>query len=305
MKIIHADNLIQELSARNRQPGVTIAEYTLIGLGVVMTAILAITLLGGTVSQSFTNLGNSFSGNAGSSPSGLVGSPTGSGGETTDPSTPTAPTAGAGGTGTISLTTANGVQITMDGFPQDIKAAVQSTGTNGTTFLAASQLTTLTTQLQEAEVVDNAQASMLADLANQGHRIAEIQKAIDSALASGATPATEITIGGQTQSIDSWSDGLSATTCSGAPTCGVEVNNLNYLLSLASQNGALDDPTVRFLVEYLTADIVYLSEPYDDALDNYTTYDVLQLQTVDKIVNSDAVGICTAGMGEDSGIKCT
>jgi Flp pilus assembly pilin Flp len=296
--------LKKEFSARNRQPGITIAEYSLIGIGVVMTAILAITLLGGTVSQSFTNLGNSFSANASSSPSGSAGSPTGDG-ETTDPSAPTTPTTGAGGTGTISLTTTNGVQITLDGFPQDIKAAVQSTGTNGTTFLAASQLTALSTQLQDSGVVDSTQAGRLADLANQGHRIAEIQKAIDSALASGATPATEITIGGQTQSIDSWSDGLSATTCSGAPTCGVEVNSLNYLLSLASQNGALDDPTVRFLVEYLTADIVYLSEPYDDALDSYTTYDALQLQTVDKIVNSDAVGICTAGMGEDSGIKCT
>ncbi|HEY9687923.1 MAG TPA: Flp family type IVb pilin [Coleofasciculaceae cyanobacterium] len=305
MKIMSVGNLKKELSARNRQQGVTIPEYALIGLGVVIAAITAITLLGGTVSQSFANLGNAFSANASNSPTALAGTPTGGGGGTADPSAPTAPTTGAGGIGSISLTTADGVQITLDGFPQNIKDAVQSTGTNGTTFLTANQLTTLTSQLQDAGAVDSAQAGMLADLANQGHRMAEIQQAIESALASGATPDTAITIGDQTQSIESWADGLSATTCTGAPTCGVQVNSLNDLLAQASQSGALDDPTVRFLVEALTADIVYLSEPYDDALDNYTTYDNLQVKAVDTVVNSDAEGICTTGKGKDNGVKCT
>ncbi len=80
----------------------------------------------------------------------------------------------------ITLTTAGGTVINLANYPSNLANAVETAGGNGTTNVLLANLEQIINGLEAAGELDEAQINLLKNLANQGHRLAEIQKAAEA-----------------------------------------------------------------------------------------------------------------------------
>ncbi len=85
------------------------------------------------------------------------------------------------GTKNLTITTANGTVINLNNYPTDIKTLIEPTGGSGTSRLLMNQFQQLIQNLVAAGDINTNQAILLNDLANKGHRIANIANALETA----------------------------------------------------------------------------------------------------------------------------
>lgn len=84
----------------------------------------------------------------------------------------------------IQLTLQDGSVITLDNYPMDLAQALEVDGTNGTTDLLANQILQLAQLLKDKGEISEAEFNQFSGLANQGHRLASIQRLLEEAAAN-------------------------------------------------------------------------------------------------------------------------
>jgi Flp pilus assembly pilin Flp len=323
---------------RSRHPGQSLSEYSLLGGIVVLLAIGGIVSLGQSVDGIFENMFASSVSTAGAG--GMQVTAT-NGAPSSAPSPSSSSASSPAGTQGLTITLSSGQQISLNDYPSKLKTSLQTNGANGTTAMLLANLDSVIQQLQAEGQVTDAQANLLIALSNQGHKIAEVEKLIEDALANANGDAskflnTPITYNGKTypgpkmlgQEIGF---GIMWNT-DGAYQDGVMAQQFRALYDQAVAQGALNDPVAQSIVNILTNQIantadgvetaVYKisigeSSPsgYNQAAANslterdqslgINTQSSLADLPASTITNQDAAGICAAGSGTDGGKSCT
>ncbi len=249
--------------------GQSLSEYGLIGFCVVVLSIAAFVMLGGSLDSTLGRLRASLLDNVSASAvaatinDGIGGAASGG----TDTS----------GTATMVLPTGEVVTVTTSGA---FGADVMTTGANGATTMALAQLQTLTQQLQASGELTPDQVNALIALANQGHRIAQIEKMIEDAVSMSANPTAVYTMTfqldgkmytgrqmidmlgfeNQNQYVNLLTDVELLETTSKGAIAMAETGSFINLYQAALQSGAMDDPAIAGTVKELSMQVTFLSQ---------------------------------------------
>jgi hypothetical protein len=230
----------------------------------------------------------------------------------------------------LTQTTPAGQDLTATNMAQ----MVDTSGANGTTELLASQLEQMAKQLLDTGKIDQAQYGSMVELANQGHRIAEIERQVELAAASTATKADflkqKVSVDGKSYSMQQvfedligWEDGINASDRT--PADAFSKNSVNdetgKFISLYQQlqhSGAMSDPQIKASVENLSGQITFLSELTQDAsqtifyndltpkqMSGMMVADVKKNTSISQATNGNSAQICTTGNSSDTGTHCS
>lgn len=294
--------------------GNTLAEYGL-SLGLILVALLSSGVLLGAPKDLlafFAGTTNAMKNTSGLQVQSLGSLPAGTtvpGGSSTSASPTSGVPVSASGTSagpnninvTITLSSGQQVQLTM---PNNLGQPVETSGANGTTTLLLSALEQLAQDMQAAGAINAVQASSLKDLANQGHRIAEIERTIED-FAAGLGPGDQM---GSASIMFEWmgynKDILAREVSSG----GSEMRHFKQLYQDAVDQGALNDPAAKAVVEQLVSYIELLGNAFYDATfwaDNAKELNERTAGTVSQKTDLSSSSICATGGGTDSGIQCS
>jgi hypothetical protein len=206
---------------------------------------------------------------------------------------------------------------------------IQTTGANGATELLANQLAAAAQLLLQQGKIDQAQYNILMELANQGHRMAQIQSLLDSGLkaANGDVAAFASTtyvldgktytsgdlaslIGFTTYIPDSFYTGSPLDIAPTDPNVQQESGKLLSLYNQALTSGALSDPAALATVNSAVAQIADLGELTENTVQTgiHTTGAVLTANTLsnlDQSTHMTSAEICVAGDFQDNGVLCS
>jgi Flp pilus assembly pilin Flp len=149
--------------------GQSLTEYGLVGGLVVIAVVTAVMLLGSRGEESLSRSHEALFGQAES------------GGLHQTAALLSQSSVLVPGATTLTLTLQDGTVITLDNYPANLGRAIETVGADGTTDMLAANLRTLARQLRDQGKITEAEYNQLADLANQGHRLAEIQRLIEGA----------------------------------------------------------------------------------------------------------------------------
>jgi hypothetical protein len=213
---------------------------------------------------------------------------------------------------------------------QSLADKIQTTGANGATELLANQMAASAAELLAQGKIDQSQYDILLQLSNQGHKIAEIQGLIASAVnaANGdVSTFNNITLlfQGQTYTAAQLAgmigvngpmpeDFASTNILSLSPTdtnTEPELANFLSLYNQALNSGALADPTALATVNSASAQIASLGEVVENSAHFFSTGEaildasnmsVVQAQQASQMSSS---AICKAGDFDDNGVLCT
>jgi hypothetical protein len=203
-------------------------------------------------------------------------------------------------TQTLRITLEDGSILTLNQLPSNLKEAIESLGSNGTTELLLANLDSLIVQMEKAGASDPAQLNRLKALSNQGHRLARIQEALEQAFTQAQAqgipfPETSVTFDGVTYKPPtalSLQIGFGVTDMNGAvPSSpefiqfmrstgyygtdtsiyerhppGAELAQFYQELQRATQSGALNQPAVRQVVVELSNRIAAVSDGLEGGL---------------------------------------
>jgi Flp pilus assembly pilin Flp len=294
----------------NRTPsGNALTEYGLIAAIVLGASCVALSNLGDNVSDLFKSM---LSTKAQESTAGSNPKPT-----TNEAGMPPLQA------GEIQITLSDGTTIRLPDHPQDLTRSVMTAGANGTTHALANTLKAIATQLQEKGAITQAEFNTLIALSNQGHRIADVQKAIEAVAQKSKTPsefsASLFQFDGNTYTLDGITsligfdngsmDPNAVTNPLTDPTACPEMSTFQELFKKAQRTGALDDPVLRNVVKTLSVQILSISDLNNIAAYNIADYYAPTSSMAGNIVSNltdyKAVGICGAGNGVDSGVQCS
>ncbi len=228
-------------------------------------------------------------------------------------------------TGNVQIITANGTTINLEGYSPLFSDSIETTGANGTTLSLYSSLMHIAQELESAGEVDAAQANLLRDLANQGHRIAEIEGLIETAAQQASSVAeynsVDLTFDGQSyktfelEALLGWSANGSATpeniSSNALDATGASPETATFIALYESvlASGALDDPAVMGIVTGLSGEIAYLTEltEHASALVGREEKPLSEFNStmVSETTHYDSELICNQGNGaEDTGVSC-
>ncbi len=223
----------------------------------------------------------------------------------------------------VQLTTDSGTVINLMVYPQNLSSSIMTSGAHGTTDLLADTIISLAQQLLAAKEISQTGYDSLMALANQGHRIASIEKLQEDVAASASSPQqyanTLIQFEGKTYTPDTLMNLIGYNNNSmdpnavqnplTDPTADPEIQTLQTLYQEAVQSGVLNDPVVAQVVENLAGQIGSLSDDTNIAVATITENAGAPKnmeQTVSSIAaNNHSASICTIGSSKDSGVKCT
>lgn len=190
----------------------------------------------------------------------------------------------------------------------DIKKAILVTGANGTTDQLADAILSRAKEMLAAGKINESQFNRLADLANQGHRIASIERLIEQAAnAAGQSPETfsqtKLLFEGKYYTPEKLGN-LIGTSLDGAGTDNPEMERFQALYNQAIADGALSDPTFNSQINALTANIVNISNGVETATDDKTNIgkqlaNAIASTTTDK----NSTTICTLGGNHENNKK--
>jgi hypothetical protein len=82
----------------------------------------------------------------------------------------------------IGIRLPDGTMTYIDDVPRNLGQSVETIGASGTTELLAAALHSLGMQLKEADEISNQEAQLIVQLAQQGHKIAELQRLVEQAM---------------------------------------------------------------------------------------------------------------------------
>lgn len=305
--------------------GQGLAEYTLVAFLVLGAIIPAVSLFGGDFTAALQAIFNGMNGTVVASANPLSQTQIN---QTSDPATTPTPSSGpTGQTASVQLKLQDGSTIDLNQYPMDIKAYVETTGTNGATLVLLAQMDSIIAQLSTNPNLPPEQVASLQALANQGHRIAMIEGLLESKILSASSltdlSAMSFNFEGQIHTMDSlnWMIGWHGTGAAGSqddPTSvinplngtntGVETSQFIDLYHQAVATGALSDPAVNATITELASQIAYLTEVTDYSV-WASMYDTMDLTTfrsleVSNITHFDSSQICTTGGDTDTGVAC-
>ncbi|MEB3285862.1 MAG: hypothetical protein VKJ04_00010 [Vampirovibrionales bacterium] len=292
------------------------AEYVLIGALVAVVSIAGCFAMAngmdGITSFLFGNMDehNKASVVAATTPVAMPNPATGS--ASTSPGTGGAAvdTTNNGGAGPVGITLNDGTMLNLTTVT-DIKSSIETAGANGTTSLLASSMEQLTKQLLEQGKITPEEGNALYSLANQGHRIASVQAAIEAVL-------PEIKDGNDYESVKVEFDGNSVNFSRMIDIIGVkdphdggdgqELEALRSLQAKAQSSGAMSDPAVAAVVNSLVQQIYDIGDSIENIAYGVRKSEMEGTELIPKVASAQthksAGGICKAGKGTDTGIQC-
>lgn len=296
-----------------KNAGQSLTEYTLIGLAIAVLLVPALTLLGKNINAQFQNMlasPGTFKAIAtnNSQPGGSLGQ-----------------SESGNSSQSLTVTLSNGKTITLSTYPKDIRNYVSTTGSNGGTEILANTLIATAEQLLAAGEMDKAQYNDLVALANQGHKIASIEKAVEDAahnLPPGEKLSWETQVTWEGQQLTAYdlylkigyfyvtkNDLQTTGYLNETERAGTDVKQLQTLYQNALSSGALSDPSVQTLVSGLTTDIASMSYDFivamNQLVDGSLSPSQLNESLASQLTHSDSADICKTGSATDSGIQCS
>ncbi len=310
---------------RHYSSGQTLTEYTLAAGLVALVAIGALTFLASSTSDNLPGLLDRIFGDGGGSPSGGA---------------VVAGVSEVRGTRTVELVLSNGTTITLQDYPAEVGELVEAAGANGGTKIMASRLEDLAHRLLDAGEIDEAQARLLIDLANRGHRIGEVEGVLETAVADpdfdihNTQGEGQLVFEGQAYRPMELAKKIGYSSPFGTDlfhqsagqhgSMGADLKSFVDLYREAEASGAMRDPVVEAVVSDLVRQIGYTAQEFTTATEHLVyrisqyEYDDQGNQTnhylMDKehfigrlasnLSHRSSGGICSSGGGEDSGIRC-
>jgi hypothetical protein len=231
--------------------------------------------------------------------------------------------ASASHTKTLTLTTSKGNIIHINHYPASYKESVNTIGANGTTDYLANTLARLAEELKRSGESDETGYNDLLKLANQGHRIAQIEKLVEEAAAAAKTGKEflnkTVYLDGKAMIVDDLEDMIGFRTTRTDPTHvsdplsypfpkGETQKFINLYNSYLKSNPDMD-PAIRALIGDLSKQIAYLSEVSNCAQVAVYLGEMAPQEFQDKIVSDtthmDSSHICKTGGNQDNGVKCS
>ena len=193
-------------------------------------------------------------------------------------------------------------------------AIIESAGVNGYTEALAAYLYRMSQELLAAGEIDAMQSSAIIDLANQGYRMAAIQKVIEDKAQlylddkKGFQDAL-VTFDAQTHTVQHWGYQLNtAFNETGAPT-PVETMRFKTLLDNVIQgNQKIQDPTTLTILKSLGDEIWMVSNRFQDTvtgMDQTVEPADLASKTYSLITSAGSKNICATGGGKASKVDCS
>lgn len=303
-------SLSREFRFAEYHGGQSLVEYGLcIGL-VVLLALVGLQALGVNLNVCFTNMIPDPKAAVAASPSAATLPVSGT--------SVTIPPAGSGGGGTkgSSVVKASDYTVRMAG-------TVATLGANGTTFELSSQLKAIADKLRSSGEITDAEANKLVALANQGFRLAELEKKVEEASKrSGSTQGflqSSIQFDGKSYTMPE----VAGLIGFGTPTDLTQdiKNNSNYMLETSNASpetlafitlyqdaisGAnIQNSEAKGIVSQLSSEISYLTDAVSNLI--YGAYDPnISLENLNKNTASqasvyDSTAICYIGNGACGG----
>lgn len=228
---------------------------------------------------------------------------------------------GSGAPGSPTAIGQTGLSVKGLAIPRDLPAFIQTAGANGTTALFSEQIRKMGEELLAKGEITEEQANYFYELANQGNRVATIEKLVEDALDNGTQT---VTFEGKSYTpfelsrLVGWPDEPSSyytmLVRQASDAINRSPNNRSETMQLflssyqkLEQSGGLNNPAVQQAVSAMSAKISYLSElvesnvsdqhwgntttPLDSYMASHTSY-------------WSAAQICGAGSGETVGVTC-
>jgi hypothetical protein len=295
-----------------RQAGQSLTEYVVIGVIVLGVCAMAVWFLGHSLGARYTSMVS----------------------YTKSPAlTVTSPAKGAGGAGasvptgsSVNVALSNGKTLSLPSYPTNLGSQIITVGANGATNVLSDNLMNTAKQLLASGKIDETQYNNLVALANQGHQIASIEKAVEDSIAhlppgqkfSLDMPITwngqQVTAGELYNRISyfyiSDPDLEAKGYLNDKADAGSDIQQLIALYQISLDSGALSDPAVNSLVTDLSSKIATLGNDFSSAMNalnqGQLTPDNMNASVAASFTShTDSSGICTAGASTDTGIHCT
>jgi len=165
----------------------------------------------------------------------------------------------------FSLKLSNGKTLAFPQYPKDMRKSIETLGANGTTSLLAGTLQALIKQLKDAGEITDAQAANLMAVANQGYKIAGMEKTVEGYIQDGADPDFRFKPPGEDDrtSIDAYLDHLGSRGDD-----DVELGDeMGILKSLKDKSLGGLTPDTAAMVEVLVAQIVDVGYGLETSVD--------------------------------------
>lgn len=290
--------------------GQTLSEYALVGCLVLVVAIAGLTGLGGNLNEALRLIVPSPSPKSFAS-SAVAAAPVPASLPSANP---------------IPVSLPTGQTLLVDMAPVNAQNSIQTNGANGTTTLLANQLIAIEQQLLQAGDLTQEQANLFSKLANQGHRMANIERLVEQAatMASDTESYRQIrlTLDGQQYAPDElhnmlgWKDAEMHAFMLTSPEDAinmipekqsVELKTFLSMYSELAQSNALQNPKVKANVDQLVTQIAFLSDVTKSASAGLIRGDwsvPMQDLVVADSTDINSVGICQNGRRMDTGQSC-
>lgn len=283
---------------REHRSGQSLSEYGLAGTLIAVAAVGGMLMLSDTTRQTFLDM--------------LSGSKTGIQATSTGTSHAQAQTPG---TQTITVTLDSGKTLTLHNYPANLQNAVETAGANGTTVLLADSIQAMADQLLELEEITPEQRNLLAAIANQGHRLAQIESLVEKAAVGsadkGAFLSTAIEFDGKLYSNPYDLAELVGTheKQDNAARMGSEMQRFWDLYEGLYDTPLAKNDTVIKLLYGLGKQIDTVADAHETSVFHIargtaTLEELLQMQT-SNLTAEDSTAICETGQGQDNGIHCS
>lgn len=305
---------------RTKAPGNTLPEYVVIGCSVLLVAIVVVMNFGGTLNDWLGGLHLQMGTSVAATGSFAAQQQAAAAAQASKNITSVSRTGN-----TIKLTAKDGTVTELALTIGDLKESIVTNGANGTTKILSQKLMDAIQKLKDEGKIDDSQANQLAALANNGFRLADIEKMIEqTASKSGSTSdfnSQTISYNGKQYSPVQLANMLGRDGQS-PKIVGQDVLNEGLidqyggseLLRFVSEynqvqsTGAMKDPEVKSVVDSLVTEIVYTAELVEAGASQVNAGNAQPSSfTSDmgsKVTYLDSSQICTAGGGNSGSGSC-
>lgn len=299
----------------SRKMGQALTEYGLIGGTVFAIVLVSLSPLGHNIADLFSSMVSPPPKNLDlpNSGSGINVTVIGENGSDSPDNT-----GSIGGQGNDSDSGGSGV---TQNIPKDLPGYIQVAGANGTTELFADQIRSVADQLLASGKITQEQANKYYDLANQGNRIASMEKLIEDAMAHGTKTVTfegktytpfELSrkVGWPDEPANYYSTPVKTAEDALNRSPGSRSETMQSFLSSYEQlknSGAMNDPNIKNLVSALSAKISYLSEIIESNVSDQHWGDTktsLKSYMASQTSYWNSSQICGIGGGKTAHVRC-
>lgn len=252
---------------RFRSAGLSVAEYAIAGVTVALTVALGLSMLGSNLNQGFAKVKQDMANRIQLAHMGQN--------YQAQLRSEYLANQGSNGSGSGSIT----APAILD--ESSYLQAIQTTGGNGTTAILAQQIYALAQQLQQQGDITPGQANILIKLAEQGYRMAGMQKIIENAANAAGTnwsayDNTQINFEGNTYSPADFAKQFAwtgtgsynydpTTSLSSLTEAGPEMQQFIQLYQTAANTGALNNPQAKTIITNLSSQILFTSDLVENA----------------------------------------